>query len=331
MHATTLAHATWFAEAPATYDLAALTRPSTVVSVLAALVVAVLLRLVAARLPSPELGLLRAVGRFAPLVPRLLAVHLGIALVALATRGAYLAPSLAVPPTRWGYLLVAVEMLVGCWLLVGIRVRAAALLLIAAGPLGMVTFGVVAVVERLDVLGIAVFLALLPPDDDHPLGLVRVDLARLRPALFALRGLVGGALVVVAITEKLARPELTLRFLVEHPQFNVAQLVGLPVGDELFVQLAGGIEILVGLLLISGALPQLVALLAVGPFAAGLPLLGVDELIGHLPIYGVLLAMLILGSGRGTAAACSWLPRWTRTSDQPIIAEDRREAVEVVV
>jgi hypothetical protein len=82
------------------------------------------------------------------------------------------------------------------------------------------------------------------------------DLRRLRPALFGLRLFAGSALIVVAFTEKLARPGMTLHFLAEHPHFNVAQLIGLPVSDELFVQLAGGIEILLGLLLISGALPD---------------------------------------------------------------------------
>jgi hypothetical protein len=324
-----LAHAAWFAEAPSTFDLAALGRPATVAAVLMAILTALVWRRVAGGLPSPELRSLHPLGRLAPLVPRLVAAHLGIALLALAARGAYLAPSLAVPPTRWGYLLTAVEVVVGCWLLVGLRVRPAAWLLVSAGPLGMVTFGVLPIAERLDVLGIALFLALLPPDDAHPAGLVRFEPARLRPALLVLRTLVGGALVVVAVTEKLARPELTLRFLAEHPEFNVAQLVGLPVSDELFVQLAGGIEILVGLLLISGALPQVVVLLAAGPFVAGLPLLGVDELVGHLPIYGVLLALLLLGSRADTAAACSWLPRWTSGDDRRTVAEDEPTSVEL--
>jgi hypothetical protein len=304
----TIAHATWFTEHPSPIDLTAVTRPWTITAVTTAIVVALLWRRVAASRPSLEIGALRPVGRLGPWVPRILAAHAGLSLIAMAWRGAYLAPSNLVAPDRWGYLLLTLEAAVGVWILLGVRVRPAAWSLIAAGPLGMLVFGVLPIAERLDLLGIAVFLAVLPPTDAHPSGLARLDPRRLQPALFAMRLLAGSALIVVAFTEKLARPGLTLQFLAENPSFNVAELVGLPVSDELFVQLAGGVEILLGLLLISGALPQIVALAAAGPFTATLPFLGVEELIGHLPIYGVLLVLLILGSRRDTAAACAWLP-----------------------
>jgi hypothetical protein len=120
---------------------------------------------------------------------------------------------------------------------------------------------------------------------------------------------------------------MTLHFLADHPHFNVARLIGLPVSDELFVQLARGVEILLGLLLISGALPQLVASIAAVPFTATLPFLGIEELIGNLPIYGVLLALLILGSRPDTAAACAWLPRPRRTSTPSSVETEDRSPV----
>jgi hypothetical protein len=314
---TTSAHATWFTEGAPAIDLSAVARPWTIIAIVGAVATASLWRRVAASLRSPELRVLQRVGRLGPWVPRLLAAHVGLSLLAMAWRGAYLAPSIAVPADRWGYLLLALEALVGAWFLLGIRVRPAASLLVAAGPLGMLAFGVLPILERLDLLGIALFLAVLPPTDAHPAGSVHLDLRRLRPALFGMRLLVGSALIVVAFTEKLARPGMTLQFLAEHPMFNVARLVGLPVSDELFVQLAGGVEILLGLLLISGALPQIAVLIAAGPFTATLPFLGSEELIGHLPIYGVLLALLILGSRPDTASACAWLPRLGRPSTRP--------------
>jgi hypothetical protein len=312
-----IAHATWFTDRPPAAELTAVARPWTIVAILGAVVVALLWRRLAASLASPEIGLLRPLGRLGPRVPRILAAHVGLSLLAMAWRGAYLAPSNALTSDLGGYLLLALEATVGTWLLFGIRLRAAAWLLVASGPLGMLTFGVMPIAERLDLLGVALFLAALPPVDAHPTGSIQLDLRRLEPALFGMRLLVGSALIIVAFTEKLARPGMTLQFLAEHPHFNVAQLIRLPMSDELFVQLAGGIEILLGLLLISGALPQIAVLIAVGPFTATLPFLGTEELIGHLPIYGVLFALLILGSRRDTAGACAWLPRRRRTSATP--------------
>jgi hypothetical protein len=314
-------HATWFTEGAPAIDLSAVARPWTLVAIAGAVLTAVLYRRIAVAFRPPGIGVLRPLGRLGPWVPRLLAVHLGLSLLAMAWRGAYLAPSNVLPSDLGGYLLIALEATIGIWLVLGVRVRPAAWLLIAAGPTGMLLFGVLPIVERLDLLGVAVFLALLPPEDAHRAGRVQLDLRLLRPALFGMRLLAGSALIVVALTEKLARPGMTLHFLADHPHFNVARLVGLPVDDELFVQLAGGAEILVGLLLLSGALPQVTALLAAVPFTATLPFLGTEELIGHLPIYGVLLAVLILGSRPDTTAVCAWLPRPRRTGTSPSVPD----------
>jgi hypothetical protein len=44
------------------------------------------------------------------------------------------------------------------------------------------------------------------------------------------------------------------------------------------------------------------------PFNATLFFLGTEELIGHLPIYGTMLALLVYGSNRALAPVTSWLP-----------------------
>jgi hypothetical protein len=67
-------------------------------------------------------------------------------------------------------------------------------------------------------------------------------------------------------------------------------------GDLEFVRLAGAIEVLFGLLLISGALPQAVVLIAGIPFNATLWFFGTDALLGHLPVYGAMLVLLVYGS-----------------------------------
>jgi hypothetical protein len=312
-HVTALAHALWFTEVRPPYDVGFATAPWSLAVAFLAVLAAAGWRWGARFLPRPELAVLRPIGRLGPWIPRLLGIHAGVSLLALAARLEFLVPTLDLPVTWWGLGLGILEGIVGVWLIAGWRVRPAAWLLVAAGPLGMLGYGVVPILERADLLAIGLFLALLPPDDARPGGRIAVDPERVRGALFALRLLTGGTLILLAYTEKLARPELSLAFLDRYPAFNLLQLlggtIGLEVGDLAFIRFAAGVEILFGLLLISGALPQLTVLAAGIPFKATLFFLGATELIGHLPIYGAMLALLVYGSRDDTAPVCSWLPR----------------------
>jgi uncharacterized membrane protein YphA (DoxX/SURF4 family) len=75
--------------------------------------------------------------------------------------------------------------------------------------------------------------------------------------------------------------------------------------------MAGAMELLFGLLLISGRLPQVAVIVAGIPFNATLFFLGRTELIGHLPVYGVMLALLVYGSSRHYADV---VPAWPKLS-----------------
>jgi uncharacterized membrane protein YphA (DoxX/SURF4 family) len=295
-----LAHETWFTSARPPFDWSFTFQAATVGLIVAAVAVAGIWRVVAHRVPKPEIALLRPLGGLSPWIPRLLAVHAGVSLLAQAARGTYLAPALGLPEGGFGTALAIVEGLAGVWLISGYRVRPAAMLLVAAGPLGMLRYGVVPILERVDLLGIALFLALLPPGD-HQGGAVRPGPRRLCTALLALRVLVGLSLVVLAFTEKLARPDLAQAFLTHFPAFNVLRSLGFSVSDVTFVRVAGAVELLFGLLIVSGAMPQLAVILAGIPFNATLFFLGTSELIGHLPIYGAMLALLVYGSDPTTA------------------------------
>ena len=300
MPAEILGHEKWFTTDRPPYDWSFAFHPATLGLIAAAALVAVLWRLVGTRLPKPEIGFLRPFGRLSPWIPRLLAIHAGVSLLAQAARGTYLAPSLALPDGGFGTALAIIEGLTGVWLITGFRIRPAAALLVVAGPLGMLHYGVVSIVERVDLLGIAVFLTILPPEDT-PGGGVTASPERQANALLALRALVGLALVVLAFTEKLARPALAVAFLDEYPAFNLFRLLGLPGGELAFVRVAGAIELLFGLLILSGSIPQLAVIVAGIPFNATLFFLGPSELIGHLPIYGAMLALLVYGSDEAIA------------------------------
>lgn len=309
-----LAHEKWFSDSRPDPDWGFVVEPATLAFLAAVVLLAVGWRLIARRLPRPELRILAPLAALSPWIPRLLAVHAGVSLLAQAVGGTYLAPGLPLAEGPFGTALAIVEGLLGVWLITGVHIRWAAALLVAAGPLGMLAYGVVAIVERADLLGIALFLAVLPPGPDR-YGAAGLDERRTLWAVWYLRVLVGATLIVLAFTEKLANPTLALEFLDQYPALNLFDALGLPLSDAMFVRFAGAVEVLFGLLLISGALPQVAVIVAGIPFNATLFFFGASELIGHLPVYGAMLALLVYGSDARVAGVVPVLNPWRREAE----------------
>jgi len=297
-------HETWFEETSAARDWGFLVEPLTLALVAAVVVVAVAWRYAAQRIPSPELRVLSPVGRLTPWIPRLLGIHLGVSLLALAATGAFLTPAI----DDVGTLPLLMEAALGIWLVSGFHLRPAAWLVLGLGPLLAMFSSPVTLLECANLAAVAAFLVVVPPGvDDH--GRAVPDEQQLRWGLLAMRIGVGVALIALAFTEKLTHPALAEQTLRDYPALNVFQLVGIPVPDLSFVAVAGAVELLFGLLVVSGALPQVAVLVAAVPFNATLLIFGQTELVGHLPVYGVLLALLAYGSDARTAPLVSWLPR----------------------
>jgi hypothetical protein len=304
------AHEKWFVPDPGGYptDWAFVLRPVTAALLVAVLLVTAAWRYAAVRfLPAPELRALRFVGRIVPYVPRLLAVHLGVSLLAAAVSGHFLTQDLAVGDLAAGPAVLLLEGALGVWFITGVRLRPAAIVLALAGPLALLVTGPVGLLSAMDLLGVAVFLSFVPPSD-AAFGRVEPDPATLRRALLALRLGAGGALITLAFAEKLANPALARETLRLYPHLDVFALVGIHVPADTFVAVAGATELLFGLLVISGALPQVAVLVAGIPFNATLLLFGGTEMLGHLPVYGVFLTLLAYGSNPDTARLVRWLP-----------------------
>ena len=317
-----LAHELWFVEDVPARDGSFALEPATLALLGAALAITVAVRVVARFRPGVTLSL---PARLVPWMPFAVRIHLAVSLVGLLSGGYYLSPTMELGNTVGGVVLGLVMAATALLLVVGWHTRLAAALLVAAGPVGMAVYGIGPVVQRLDVLGLALFLLLAGPgrwSADEELGRdVQAPEERLGQAIFALRISAGTALIVVAFAEKLANPELALRFTdARGVDFNVAQALGLPVDDVAFVRIAGAIEVLFGLLVLSGALPQLVVLAAGIPFNATLYFFGTIELLGHLPIYALMLVLLVYGSSPELRPWCSRLWPWSapgRLEPQP--------------
>jgi uncharacterized membrane protein YphA (DoxX/SURF4 family) len=295
-----LAHVKWFVEDPERFPLEwdRLVSPATVSGVaLAAVGVLVLGFLVRwvdeERLTGWIRGLLR------PYLPLLLSLHLGIALIAYSVSGLYLAPSLALPEGTWGRALAALQLAVAVLIIIGLFTRIAAGLLVLSGPIGMLFFGFIPILERIEFLGIALYLAVV---GRRKLSLDAVrrrggEPASMNPtAVGLLRVCAGLAMVVGALTEKLLAPDVAQEFLRRYPSFNVLEGVG--VSDRVFADSVGAIELALGLILLSGIGTRLAVLVAVVPFNLTLFFFGLKELLGHLPIYGIFLVLLVEGAGR---------------------------------
>lgn len=321
------AHERWFVENTDGANWDFFLSPLPLALTAAVVVAAVVWRLVALRLPTPELRILRPVGRLTPYVPRLLAIHLGVSLLALAATGDFLAHSLPLDRVPGSAVAGLAEAALGVWFITGIRLRPAALGLVALGPLALLAAGPVALGESATLLGVAAFLAILPPSD-ATFGRVVATPTQLRRALLVLRACVAVALVTLAFSEKFTNPELAHRTLQAYPALDVFGMVGIEVSHETFTAIAGAVELLFGLLVLSGALPQVAVLVAAIPFNATLVLFGQTELVGHLPVYGVFLTLLAYGSDPATAHAVRWLPKLSpsrgRTASDPVAT---REAV----
>jgi hypothetical protein len=117
-------------------------------------------------------------------------------------------------------------------------------------------------------------------------------------AVLALRLLSGVSFLTLGFADKIWNPDRGTAFLQRYPHFNVFRLAGLDtVTDDVFVLLAGVVVATIGALLISGLLTRLVIPRMFVPFNATVPFLPPVEMLGHLPIFGVMYLPLVYGAG----------------------------------
>ena len=233
-------------------------------------------------------------------LPLLLAVHTAVPLLVSGIQGQLFTPNLQMEGGVAPFVGLA-EVGVALLLFYGLLARWAAAGLAALWALGVVLFGPVLLVEQAIFLGIAAFFWIAgrgPIAVDRVFGAwagAREDLLHL--AVPALRVLAGLGFVWLALTEKLLNVPLALRVLEAFPYANFFPALGVPLSDVAFVRLAGAVELAAGLLLISGAFPRAVVLFLWLPFNLTLTVFGWRELVGHLPIYATMAALLVWGAG----------------------------------
>ena len=236
-------------------------------------------------------------------VPLVFGIHVAIPLLVSGIQLDFIAPNLELQRNGIGGILALLEIVVGLSFLYGAFTRWGALLLIGLLFAGGLVFGLENVAEHVVYAGIAAFFYIVgrgPFSVDGLLGIGQPrDPALTRWAVPGLRIGMGASIMVLGFTEKLWNAPMGLAFL-ETYQFNFFPAIGLPfVTNEIFVLLAGVVEVTAGVLLISGLFTRLAILGLWLPFNLTLPLLGWQELVGHLPIYGIMVVLLIWGTEQG--------------------------------
>jgi uncharacterized membrane protein YphA (DoxX/SURF4 family) len=290
-----LAHVKWFTDPrghPTDYSLL-LSGP-----VIAAFAIALgavgVAYLVQRRGREPEV--FRSLERFAGFGPLALGLHVGIALIAAALLGMLFVPSLRVVMDDEGVVLLGWELVVGLLIALGAATRPAAVGLALLGVIAMLPFSLESILEQVHLLGAAVFLFVVgrgAVSVDALFGQRRAIEHEDAPtfALSVLRIAMGFGIAFNALTEKLLDPGLAAQLLAERPELNFVRGIG--IGDPQFAFLAGLIELVVGVVVMSGQLTR--PAMAVGAllFTSTLPLFGWNELIGHLPYYGMMLTLFL--------------------------------------
>lgn len=248
-------------------------------------------------LPGPELfgAVPERRSRLYGLIPLILGVHLAVPLLIAGVSGTLLSPHVALDGA-WRYLLGLVQTGVALSLFYGGFARPAAVGLAVLWLLGVWLVSPLAMLENAHILGFAAFFFLA---GRGPLSIDRLIFPRLEPppsltrrAVPALRIATGVSFIVVAFSEKLANLPLALAFLERYP-LNFTASLGVPLSNEAFILAAGTVELVIGLLLVSGIFVRETIVVAWLPFNLTLTVFNWVELVGHLPFYGVMALLLI--------------------------------------
>jgi uncharacterized membrane protein YphA (DoxX/SURF4 family) len=248
-------------------------------------------------IPGPQaLGALPDGRRgFYALVPLILGIHVGLPLIVLGIRGELFSPNNQIPGA-WLYWVGVAQIGIGLCFLYGGLARLAGAALAMLWLVGIGLFGLEAMLENAHYLGFAAFFFLA---GRGPHAVDRLLFPALEPAphlarraMPMLRIATALGLATVAFTEKLANPALAEAFLQRY-QLNFTSWIGFPMSDRLFVLCAGATELIIGLALMRGLFPRVIIGTAWLFINMTLTMFSWVELLGHLPLYGVMGVLLI--------------------------------------
>jgi uncharacterized membrane protein YphA (DoxX/SURF4 family) len=235
--------------------------------------------------------------------PTLLAVQAAIPLIYSGVQPVLLAPQLHLGRNPGALFLGAIEVVIGFCFLTGMWDRIASAVLVLLVLVAFFLFPPLDVAAQLHWVGIAVVVFAIgrqAPEAGRPRRDTSWWDATLSPegAVVWLRTLTGAAIIAPALTEKILNPAIAEAFLRQHPGFNFphAYLGMTWMSDDRFILAAGIFEFVIGALLISGLLTRVVIIAMWLPFNITIPFLPPEELLWHLPFFGIMYFLLVHGA-----------------------------------
>ncbi len=305
-----LAHVMWFAseeKTPLTYYT--LNNPEVVIFIVMAVIVVLISILLEYYLPTITL-----VGKSGEkVIFTIFSILVGISLFISAHNNIIIAHHYHVSD-NFTILLQHLEEGIGLLLIFNRFIFAAAVLLLLL-YLGMeYSFGVVASCDYINFLGIALFLMF----NSLPYNCCQRNLQPY--ALFFLRVFTGAALVFLAMSEKLLRPEWGMAFLTKY-HWNFMAHMGFNYADSLFVLSAGFVELTFGIIFIIGTITRINTLVLASLMMTSNITFFIQkdysealiEVIGHLPIIATAIVLIILGAGNQSSNQLE-MPRYRQAN-----------------
>lgn len=290
------AHVNWFVQGDAQpLENISVTDPVFLVWTGAAALMVLFSVWVDGKLPTPRIAETKLRHDFM----EILRVFTGMSFLLTAYEGSLVAPHKVADGT-FGLVLVVTQALIGIMLIANRWIKTAAIMMLVLHAGVAIKFGLFPALEYAIIVGIAFFLLLNAIEDE-----ARRD--KFKPySVDALRIWTGISLVALAVGEKLGPSALGQVFVGQY-QWNFMQALGFDFFDDrLFVLSAGMVEAVIGVVLILGTTVRL-AVLALSVTMAisnvvfiiqGNNEAALVEFIGHMPIIGVALLLLLLGYGQ---------------------------------
>ena len=296
-------HVAWFVDPqryPVRWDLVLSGR--TLLALAAAAGAAALLFALQRMVGDPNWPRFTFLSKMAVGAPALLAVQGAIALIYSGVQPVLLAPHLHVANGIGGAVIGALEVGVGFAFITGIGDRVASAVLVGLVALTLVLFPPLDALAQLYWVGVAAVIYVIGRQAvaaERPRQAAGFHIPVSPPrAVAALRVLTGLAIVAPALAEKIWNPGIAQAFLDQHPAFNFPRhLLGLDwVTDDRFILAAGIAEFTIGVLLVTGLLTRVVILAMWLPFNLTIPFLPAQELIWHIPVFGIIYFLLVHGA-----------------------------------
>ncbi|MAZ41066.1 hypothetical protein CL654_03030 [bacterium] len=223
-------------------------------------------------------------------IPWILRLSLGIALIGAGASEVLLSPALS------GYAsLATLQIFIGFLLLAGFLLPFATIAALLIGLYGI--YEDVYLLGNIDFLMGALALFILAdarPGLDDIIGIPFASfLKKLKEYVpFILRVGVGGAMTYLAIYEKFLNPHASALVITNYGLTNV-----IPVSPEMWVFSAGAVELLVGLLILTGLRTRLVSAIAFLVLSLSFFYFG-EDVYSHITLFGILSAIFVLGGGK---------------------------------